>query len=94
MGMRFEVAQTLFYLRAAQDQLNLQLDSLIGVALSEGEDSWSWRHTKDRFYFVRSAYITLSGAGLEPGDPADPLSSSLRLIWRSWGPSKVQVFSW
>jgi hypothetical protein len=52
-------------------------------------DSWSWRYTPDRIYFVRSSCVVLFGEALRNGDVNDSVVSMLRHVWRSWAPSKV-----
>ncbi|GAU17784.1 hypothetical protein TSUD_171730 [Trifolium subterraneum] len=61
----------------------VQTTPLLGVV-----DSWSWRHDSTGTYSVKSAYMVLSA-----GSVASDLDSLLALVWKSWAPSKVIVFS-
>lgn len=77
-----------------QDLLVKLLDILNGVVLSEGVDSWCWRHRTDGIYYARSAYVALSGLELVGGSRSRHVISALNLVWKSWAPSNVQVFLW
>jgi len=46
------------------------------------------------FFFIRSAYSHLSEINLWFGSIMAQLSLILSLVWKSWPPPKVQVFSW
>ncbi|GAU33049.1 hypothetical protein TSUD_152040 [Trifolium subterraneum] len=61
----------------------VQTTPLLGVV-----DSWSWRHDSTGTYSVKSAYMVLLA-----GSVASDLDSLLALLWKSWAPSKVTVFS-
>lgn len=67
---------------------------LEGAVLVEGDDSWAWRHSLDGNYSACSAYGVLSGADLVSGERSTSVVNSVKLVWNSWPPSKVQVFSW
>ncbi|MCH87323.1 ribonuclease H protein, partial [Trifolium medium] len=53
------------------------------------QDVWVWKYDPSGTYYVRSAYLTLTGAEAI----SDP-NSLLSRVWKSWAPSKVIVFSW
>lgn len=61
---------------------------------SEESDKWILSHSRDAIFFVVSAYQVLH----DLCQTADPLLVSkfpyIPLIWDSWPPSKVVVFSW
>jgi len=52
--------------------------------VSDGEDSFTWRWTRDGCYSAKSAYTMLqqSNTGFEGG----------KRIWRTWAPPKIKFF--
>jgi hypothetical protein len=56
------------------------------------EDVWSWTHNGR--YSVKSAYCSLlkgvRAAGVHEGE----ILQAVSWVWKSWAPSKVDVFSW
>jgi len=77
-----------------EHDLCLELRVLLdGVALAEGEDSWSWKFRSDGVELVRSSYEVLSRSDqMSVGVSEETIN--VNLGWKIWASSKVQVFFW
>lgn len=64
-----------------------------GVALYEGENSRSWKHSVDGIYTFQSTYIVHVGPTFWSNTDLEVVTKALQVVWKSWGPSQVQVFS-
>ena len=58
------------------------------------EDEWSWSHSPDGRYSVKSAYSLLINGLPASGAPQGDTLRAVARVWKSWAPSKVMVFSW
>jgi hypothetical protein len=78
-------------------EVNL-LEELFGVleghSHAEGPNFWSWKYSVDKIYSIKSVYNQFSDIHLGAGSRATSFSHILALVWKSWAPSKVHVFSW
>jgi hypothetical protein len=57
------------------------------------DDRWSWTHSSDGRYSVKSAYTHLSKS-LPSSVPNGEVLQAVSRVWKSPAPSKVVVFSW
>jgi len=55
---------------------------------------WSWTLSTDGRYSVKSAYSSLLKGLTISGIPQGEVLKAVSRVWKSWGPSKVIVFSW
>jgi len=60
----------------------------------EREDGWSWTHSSDGRYLVKSAYSHLLSSLQGPVAPDGVVLEAATRVWKSGAPSKVVVFSW
>jgi hypothetical protein len=75
------------------DSVNLLLDLLVNVSLSNDQDEWVWNLNPEEGFSVKSAYDSLSGMG----DITNLSEWELKIfssIWISPAPAKVVAFSW
>ena len=73
------------------------LHELLAVLSSSREgrdDVWSWIHSPDGRYSVKSAYTFLSKSLQVPGAPDGETLQAVSQVWKSWAPSKVVISSW
>jgi hypothetical protein len=78
-------------------EMNLLTDLLV-VAFRASrvarEDVWSWTHSPDSRFSVKSAYSLLIQGLPDPGILEGVVLQAVSKVWKSWAPSKVIVFSW
>jgi len=76
------------------DLLNELLCVVARTSKLEREDAWSWSHSPDGRYSVKSAYSMLIKRLPAVGAPQGEALFAVARVWKSWAPTKVVVFSW